>query len=70
MKEKWTVVAAIACSILILYFCALSKNKAKEAQCDGETQFYASGGRIYACDNYKKPPQGQQQEVPQDFEGG
>lgn len=62
MKEKWTVVAAIACSILILYFCALSQNKAKEAQCDGETQFYASGGRIYACDNYKKP-KAQQQET-------
>lgn len=62
MKEKWTIAAAVACSILILYFCALSQNKAKEAQCDGETRFYASGGRIYACDNYKKTPQGQQQE--------
>lgn len=61
MKEKWTVAAAIACSILILYFCALSQNKAKEAQCDGETRFYASGGRIYACDNYKKH-EAQQQE--------
>lgn len=62
MKEKWTVIAAIAFSVLILYFCALSKNKAKEAQCDGTTQFYANGGKIYTCDNYKKPPQGQQQE--------
>ena len=61
MKEKYIVIAAVACSILILYFCALSQNKAKEAQCDGTTQFYANGGRIYACDNYKKP-QGQQQE--------
>ena len=61
MNDKIIVAAAVACSILILYFCALSQNKAKEAQCDGTTQFYASGGKIYACDNYKKP-KAQQQE--------
>lgn len=62
MKEKLIVVAVVAFSILILYFCALSQNKAKESQCDGTTRFYASGGRIYACNNYKKP-KAQQQET-------
>lgn len=61
MKEKLIVVAIVAFSILILYFCALSAKKAEDAQCDGYTKFYAWDGRIYACDNYKKP-QGQQQE--------
>lgn len=62
MKEKFIVASIVAFSIIVLYLGAASMKYDEERQCDGSTRFYAHAGKVWACDNYKKPPQGQQQE--------
>lgn len=69
MKDKLIVVGIVVFLIFILYLAAESKKQAKVEQCDGSERFFAYSGKIYACDNYKKP-QGQQQQVSQGLEGG
>lgn len=61
MKEKLIVAGIIAFSIFILYLGAASMKYDRERQCDGSTRFYAHAGKVWACDNYKKP-KAQQQE--------
>lgn len=61
MKDKLIVVGIVIFSIFILYLAAESKKQAQIEQCDGSTRFFAYTGKVYACDNYKKP-QVQQQE--------
>lgn len=61
MKDKLIVAGIVAFSILVLYLAGASLKQAQKKQCDGSTRFYAWSGKVYACDNYKKP-QGQLQE--------